>query len=195
MQHRGWPMWCLSLLAAPALLSGCQAEPPADSQKPLPRSYIPIPTVTCLGQVSRTEDRFTVRFKVENTLDRPILFLWTEAIPLPEEDSEGRLKQVYSQSLRWYGALCIYSNPTIHMRPLAPGEAFTFTSTYGTKRLVAPLKTEFAFAKDLPPKWRDWWLAMEGSTTYRRTKRLLLISVTTAIHVTCPDIPQADEPG
>ena len=145
--------------------------------------------------MSEPEGRVALQFKVENTLDCPIWFLWTEPVHLPEEDSEGRLKQVYSQSLRWYAALCVYSNPAMHVRSLAPGEAFIFTSTYGTKRLVAPLKTEFAFANDLPPKWRDWRLSMEGSTTYRRTKRLLLISVTTAIHVTCPDIPQADEPG
>ena len=145
--------------------------------------------------MSEPEGRVALQFKVENTLDCPIWFLWTEPVHLPEEDSEGRLKQVYSQSLRWYAALCVYSNPAMHVRSVEPGEAFTFTSTYGTKPLVAPLKTEFAFVKDLPPKRRHWWLAMDGSTTYSWNRRLFLVSVTTVIHVTYPDIPQADEPG
>ena len=144
--------------------------------------------------MSEPEGRVALQFRVENTLDCPIWFLWTDAVHLPEEDSEGRLKQVYSQSLRWYGGY-IETWPTLRVRALEPGETFTFTSTYGTKRLVTPLKTEFAFAKDLPPKRRHWWLAMDGSTTYSWNRRSFLVSVTTVIHVTCSDNPRADEPG
>ena len=177
----------LHTMLACMTFTGCH-QPAPDAAGRSSRDASPVaPIVTCLEEVSRTDSSFTVRFLVRNVLPVPILFLWTEPVTVKnKEDPEGRLMTAaYSQSLRWYGK-GVYSNPQLWIRELAPGEEMTFTSTYGLKRLMPPLVTEFAFAKGLTPRARDHILSFDGTETYGRHKEWM-VSVTVVIYVTCPE--------